>query len=155
MKKLISLCAALALALSLAACSGGGKDSAGYDPAAVSKALLDSGAFSETLEALDADLITGFYGLETAPEEAAVYTSTGATAEEVAVMTFADQESADAALTAMETRVADQKAACEGYLPAELPKLDKAIVKESGKSVLLVVANDPEKAQAALDGLNK
>lgn len=38
MKKLISLCAALALALSLAACSGGGKDSAGYDPAEIGRA---------------------------------------------------------------------------------------------------------------------
>lgn len=150
MKRLISLWAALALTLSLAACSGG-KDPAGYDPAAVSKALLDSGAFSETLEALDADLVKGLYGLETGPEEAAVYTSTGATAEEVAVMTFAGQEAADAALKAMEARVADQKAACEGYLPAELPKLDKAILRQSGKSVLLVVANDAEKAQAALE----
>lgn len=154
MKKLVSLGAALALVLALSACSGG-KTAAGYDPAAVSKALLDSGAFSETLEALDADLVPGLYGLETAPEEEAVYTSTGATAEEVAVMEFAGQEAADAALKALETRVSDQKDACRDYLPAELPKLEKAVVKESGKTVLLVVANDYEKARSALDGLEK
>ena len=153
MKKFLTLGAALALALALTACSGGGKTAADYDPAAASRALLDSGAFSETLEALDADLVPGLYGLETAPDEAAVYTSTGATAEEVAVLRFADQAAADAALTALETRVADQKEACQDYLPAEIPKLEQAIVKESGKTVLLVVASDYDKAQSALDGL--
>lgn len=114
---------------------------------------LDSGAFSETLEALDADLISSLYGLESQPEAAAVYTSTGATAEEIAVLVFSTQEEAANARKALEARVSDQKDACEGYLPSELPKLEQAIVKESGSSVLLVVANDSQAAQAALDGL--
>ena len=107
----------------------------------------------EALEALDADLISSLYGLESQPEAAAVYTSTGATAEEIAVLVFSTQEEADDARKALEARVSDQKDACEGYLPAELPKLEQAIVKESGSSVLLVVANDSQAAQAALDGL--
>lgn len=153
MKKLTALCLALTLVLGLAACSGGNGAEGGteYDPVSTAQALLDSGAFSEVLVALDADLIPSLYGLEDGPELAAVYTSTGATAEEVAVMRFSDQESADAALKALETRVSDQKAACEGYLPAELPKLDKAIVRASGKTVLLVVAADYDKVQAALE----
>lgn len=155
MKKWISFGATLALVLALAACSGGSKAAAEYDPAATSAALLDSGAFSETLEPLDADLVPDLYGLEVAPDEAAVYTSTGATAEEVAVMKFADQSAADAALTALETRVADQKEACQDYLPAEMPKLEQAVVKESGKSVLLLVASDYDKGQSALDALEQ
>ena len=153
MKKLFSLCAALAFTLILAACSGGGAPAGAYDPDATAQALLDSGAFSEALEALDADLIPSLYGLESQPEAAAVYTSTGATAEEIAVLVFSTQEEADDARKALEARVTDQKDACEGYLPAELPKLEQAIVKESGSSVLLVVANDSQAAQAALDGL--
>ena len=69
------------------------------------------------------------------------------------VLVFSTQEEADDARKALEARVSDQKDACEGYLPAELPKLEQAIVKESGSSVLLVVANDSQAAQAALDGL--
>lgn len=153
MKKLVSLYTVLVLLLSLTACSDSGGDAKEYDPPATAQALLDAGVFSEALEPLDADLIPLLYGLEAQPAQAAVYTSTGATAEEVAVLAFATQSEADAALDALNTRVADQKDACEGYLPAELPKLDKAIVKASGKSVLLVVANDAQKAQTTLDGL--
>ena len=50
MKKLFSLCVALAFTLILAACSGGGAPAGAYDPDATAQALLDSGAFSETLE---------------------------------------------------------------------------------------------------------
>ena len=106
LKKLFSLCVALAFTLILAACSGGGAPAGAYDPD-----------------------------------------------EEIAVLVFSTQEEADDARKALEARVSDQKDACEGYLPAELPKLEQAIVKESGSSVLLVVANDSQAAQAALDGL--
>ena len=151
---LIRLMPAALLCLALTACGGGGAvGQTPYDPETAAQALLDSGAFSEALEALDADLISSLYGLESQPEAAAVYTSTGATAEEIAVLVFSTQEEADDARKALEARVSDQKDACEGYLPAELPKLEQAIVKESGSSVLLVVANDSQAAQAALDGL--
>ena len=42
----------LALCLCLTAC-GGTADEAGYDPAAAAQALLDSGAFTQALDALD------------------------------------------------------------------------------------------------------
>lgn len=150
-------CAAMAaLFLLLAGCAGAPTGGAAeFVPAATAQALLDSAAFSETLEALDADLITGVYGLTAEPKEAAVYTSTGATAEEVVVLTFEKTEDADAALTALTKRVADQREACDGYLPLELPKLDGAVVKQAGASVLLVVAADYDAVTAALDGLAK
>ena len=143
----------LALTLLLSAC-GEAPAATEYDPAKTAQALLDSGAFSEELDALDADLVAGVYGLAAEPASAAVYASTGATAEEVVVLKYEKQEDADAAYKALEKRVADQKEACEGYLPLEIPKLDSSIVKESGLSVLLVVANDYAAAQKALDGLN-
>lgn len=152
MKKLIPILGTLILLVSLCACSSGGGEK-DYDPAATAKALLDSEAFSEPLEPLDADLVSSLYGLENEPTEAAVYTSTGATAEEIAVLKFGDKKAADDALKALNDRIANQKDACEGYLPKEIPKLDTAIVKESGNSVLLVVAAAVDKAQAALDGL--
>ena len=91
------------------------------------------------------------YGIdESTVTGSAVYGSTGATAEEVAVFTLTDETAAQAAKTALETRVADQKTARESYLPAEIVKLDAAIIEQRGSSVLMVVAADAEAAQNAL-----
>ena len=55
----------------------------------------------------------------------------------------------------LEARVADQKTALESYQPDEVSKLDKAILTQSGNTVVLVVAADADKAQSTLDGLSK
>ena len=70
MKKLMVVLTALTLAV-LAAC--GGKDPApsGYDPQTTAQALLDSGAFTQELSQLDADLVSAYLGLESQPEEEA------------------------------------------------------------------------------------
>ena len=140
----------LALALLLCACGGGG-EKAPFDPAATADALLESGAFSETLEAIDQDVACILYGIdESTVTGGAVYGSTGATAEEIAVFTLSDAAGAAAAKTALENRVTDQKAALESYLPAEIVKLDAALIEQRGNSVLMVVASDIEAAEQAL-----
>ena len=142
--------AALAAALVLVLCACGGAEEP-FDPASTAGALLDSGAFSENLEQLDQDVACMLYGIDEATVTgSAVYGSTGATAEELAVFTLTDEAAAQAAKTALETRVADQKAVLESYQPAEIVKLDAAIVEQRGSSVLMVVAADAEAAQAAL-----
>ena len=147
---------ALALGLSLTACGGGEAETQqSYDPEAATQALLDSGAFSEQLESIDAGMAQNYFGLDAAPQEAAVYGSTGATAETAAVLVVDSEETASAAADNQEVWIEDQKAACEGYLPADIPKLDSAILDQAGNSVVLVVAGDYDKAQAALDGLEE
>lgn len=143
---------AAALALALCACGGGGGDAVPFDPAAVSDSLLESGAFSERLEAIDQDVACLLYGIDASTVTgSAVYGSTGATAEEIAVFTLSSAEAAEAARDALETRIADQRAAYESYIPAEVPKLDAAILELRGSSVLMVVASDAAAAQAALE----
>ena len=150
MRKLVT--AALLLGLVLTACGPAPAEVKQYDPETTAQALLDSGAFSETLEPLDADLISGVYGLTAAPESASAHTSTGATAEEVVVLVYADADGAAAGKADLERRVADQREACDGYLPLELPKLDSALISQVGNSVLLVVASDYDAARKALEG---
>ena len=150
MRKLFPL--GLILALALTACSAPAAEAKEYDIEATPKALLDSGAFSETPEALDADLISGVYNLTAEPSSAAAYTSTGATAEEVVVLVYADSDGAAAGKADLERRVADQKEACQDYLPLEIPKLEGAVISQSGNSVLLVVASDYDAVQKALEG---
>ena len=124
----------LALCLCLTAC-GGTADEAGYDPAAAAQALLDSGAFTQALDAL-------------------VYASLSAGAEEIAVLKLGSAGAAEAALTALENRVAEQREALESYQPEEVGKLDSAIVEQKGNTVLLVVAADAALARSTLDELN-
>lgn len=150
-KNLGAAIAALAAAMTLVLCACGGGAAEPFDPASTASALLDSGAFSENLEQLDQDVACMLYGIdESTVTGSAVYGSTGATAEEIAVFTLTDETAAQAAKTALETRVADQKTALESYLPAEIVKLDAAIIEQRGSSVLMVVAADAEAAQNAL-----
>lgn len=150
--------AALTLCLTLSACGGdsGGSQTAGaFDPDAAAQALLDSGAFTETLEEVDADVATMLYGVDAADiTDCAVYTSLSAGAEEIAVLVMADETAASAAMDGLEKRVADQKAALESYQPDEVAKLDNAILEQRGSSVLLAVCADADAARAAIDGLS-
>ena len=147
--------AALILCLTLTACSG--KDdggSGGYDPAATAQALLDSGAFTDTLEAVDKDTAAILYGVDAESiVDCACYTSLSAGAEEIAVLSMKDADAAKTAMEGLEARVADQKAVLESYQPDEVTKLDKAILTQSGNTVVLIVAADGDKAQSTLDGL--
>lgn len=141
----------LVLLLLLCACGGGGGKSAEFDPAATADALLESEAFSEVLTPIDQDIACTLYGIdEDTVTGSAIYGSTGATAEEIAVFTFADADGAAAGKAALETRISEQKIALENYQPAELVKLDAVLMEQRGNSVLMVVAADREAAEAAL-----
>ena len=146
------LAAAAALCLLLSACGKG--DVKAYDPASAAQALLNSGAFTDTLEELDRDVAVVYYGLDgDTVQDCAVYTSLSAGAEEIAVFVLRDEAAAKAALEALNSRVEDQKAALKDYQPDEVTKLDGAIVEQRGNSALLAVAADGAAARAALDAL--
>ena len=141
MKRLLPGLISLAMFFTLAAC--GGQAAAGFDPAADSAALLETTAFSEDLIEIDAETACMLYGIdgETVTGVAA-YGSTGATAEEVAIFTLDSEESAAAALEALELRVSDRMVALADYQPQEIGKLECAVVEQRGDTVLLVVAAD-------------
>lgn len=92
------------------------------------------------------------YGLEEAglaPEQltyAEALRSSGATCEELALLIFVDERAAQAAATALDQYIAAQILSNKDYRPAEVPKLEKAILEQRGTTVLLLVANDYEAA---------
>lgn len=150
-QKLIALCGALCLLL--AGCGGGGSGARPFTADDV-QTLLDAGIFSEELEPVDADLVCPLYGLDEAlVSDCAAYLSTGATAEELVLFTAADESGAQTIKTACEQRLADQIAAYEDYGPAEVTKLEGAVLQVRGTTVLLVVADDAAGATSAVDGL--
>ena len=151
MKKLFRVALALTVLLSLAACGGQETEKAAFSPDNAAT-LLESGAFSEALEPIDTDVACALYGIdETTVTEAAVYGSTGTTAEELAIFVLTDEDTAQAALTALGYRVADRKDAMADYIPGEVPKLEKAVLEQRGNTVLLVVANDYDPVEEFLN----
>lgn len=153
MKKLCLTLSAVLLLTCLAAC-GGEEAKEPFDPEATAQTLLNTpGVFSETLERLDRAVVEGEYGLEgQGASEVVCWYSPGGTAEEVTVVTFEAEPSARAFADAAWAHIADQKEANETYRPAEMPKLEKAVVERRGSTVLVLVCADYEAAQAALDG---
>ncbi|MGN0968088.1 MAG: DUF4358 domain-containing protein [Oscillospiraceae bacterium] len=150
MKKLI--CALLTCALLLAVCAGCGKkeQEASFQPEQTVQALLDSGAFSETLEELDPTLLFTLPGNAEDYAGSLLVYSTGATAETAAVMLTPDTDRAQQVQAALQAWVDGQIEAERNYRPAEVEKLEHAILETRGNSVLLVVAADWEKAAQAI-----
>ena len=150
MKRLMSLLMSLlltaALMLPLTACSP--KEAKPPFPTSLTTQLLETEVFSEELEPLEAELAWMLYGLDatTLTQEqrtgASIFRSTGATCEEIALFTFADEAAAQTAADALDRYLTAQIEINKDYRPAELPKLKQAVLERRGTTVLLLVAND-------------
>ena len=118
-EKLLCLAAAAACLTMLAGC-GGGTSAQPYTQEQA-QAILDSGVFTDDLEELDSDTIWALYGLESgglsreALTESFVRRSSGATCEELALLTFADGDAAQASLAPLETYLQNQIKDNEDY----------------------------------------
>ena len=81
-------------------------------------------------------------------------TGTGATAEELAVFETKDSAAAEALVEKLKTRNSDRIESYSTYIPAEVPKLEDAVMVSGGRYVVLCVAQDAsavrELAQKAL-----
>ena len=152
MKRL--MCCAAACLLLLSACTAK-EEQASFDPEDTAQAVLDSGAFSETLEQLDTQVAVMLFGLEGAAEDyegSVVYYSTGATSEIVAVIQTGEGGDTETVAQTLQTWVDSQVEATRDYQPAEVEKLEHAILEQRGTTVLLVVAADWETAAQAVPG---
>lgn len=147
----------LTLVLLLSACiPAQSSQTPGFAPELVEQ-LLGCGAFSEPIDPLTPDIAWGLYRLSAAGldreemTDTIAYRSSGATCEELALLTFTDEETAKTAVTALEEYLSDQIVANRDYRPAEVPKLEQAQLLCRENTVILLVAND---YTPALDLLN-
>lgn len=121
-----------------------------FDPLA--KELLESGGFSDILCPLTTDVASSLYKIDKNDiEDLSMYCSTGATAEEIALFKAKDEASALRIKEAVDARIQYQKKAYESYLPAEVPKLEDAIVRHQGVFVIYVTSNEPERAEDIIE----
>ena len=153
MKKWICGMLAAAFLLAGTACEKEPEKEVSFPAELTTQALLDSGAFSESLEELETDIAAMMFWLPgdvTGYEGSKVYCSTGATAEVAAVISVADPDKVPEVEQALKNWVESQIEAERDYRPAEVPKLENAIVEVRGFTVLLAVAADWEKAEAVV-----
>lgn len=148
------ICGALTCALLLAVCAGCAQSEPekepSFQPTQTVQAILDSGAFSEALEELDPTLLFPLSGNAEDYEGSVLYYSTGATSETAAVIFVSDAGQVDEVEKILSDWVEYQIEAEQNYRPAEVEKLENAILETRGNTVLLVVAADREKAEAAI-----
>ena len=109
--------------------------------------------YEGNLEQMDDDMIAILYDVN--PEDVKtqiVYCSTDATADEIAVFEATSNDAAKRILEIVKQRVEDEKLSYEGYNPAQVDKLAKAITIQSGNVVVLNVSSDSEKAKKIVKG---
>ena len=152
-KSIILAGAALVMVFALAGC---GKKEVTMDVTEVANQLLENITYQDELSSIDLDTASMFFNFADVDiVNGAVFESSGATAEEIAVLECADSTAANAAKAALETRVADQKESYTDYVPEELVKLDKAVIITNGKYAVLSVSDDPDKAAEIINGYIK
>ncbi|MSS64942.1 DUF4358 domain-containing protein [Velocimicrobium porci] len=112
--------------------------------------------YQDELSKLDKDVAIEMYQLDGIEvEDCIVYVSTGATAEEIAVISAKNGTDASKIEEAFEKRVEEQKNSFKDYVPEELKKLDEAVIEEEGNIVVLSISDEDEKAEALIKNAAK
>ncbi|MFU0831955.1 MAG: DUF4358 domain-containing protein [Oscillospiraceae bacterium] len=149
MKKILSIAAALLIVLTGCASSGNIKD---VDVQKIADELINTITFQDEMSELNQDTAIGIFGIETDDVvKAAVYESTGATAEEVAAFECKDEQAAGRIKKKAEDRIETQRTGFQDYMPAEMEKLKDPVLIQQGKYVILCVSDDNETAKQTID----
>ena len=147
----------LGAAVLIAACIGGcGKKAADVNAQELADALKNGITYEDDLSSIDLDTAQMIYNFGDANiAEAVFYESTGATAEEIVVLKCASDADAGTAEDALKARVDEQKESVTDYVPAELEKLNAAVIYRSGNCAVLSVSSEPDKARGIIDSYFK
>ena len=163
MKRLLTLAAALMalmMVLSLSACGETAEETgeestvettapaAPVDLAALREQLLTDCGISDFVN-VETDALTNLYGIDAAgvASSASFSASSGAAfPQEIVMVQAVDEAAAGTMLNTLKGLVSQWIEADRDYAPEEVPKLEKAVLRQSGAWVVLVVANDPDAA---------
>lgn len=121
------------------------------DPAAVTAAVTAVFDTENVLEA-DAQMVKRLYGIQPADYESCTlyYPKTNMGAEELLIVKLRDVSQREAVVAAVEKRIETQKAAFDGYGPAQFSLLENhAVVEPRGNYVLFVVSEAADAARTA------
>lgn len=143
--KAITLLLTLTILAALAGCA----PKAQVDGPALLQSILEQAAFTEALSDVGDSAALYFPDL---PQGAKVqmYGGSGYYAEELALITLAQEADAAAAQESVQAHLQQLRQQFSNYIPAEVSKIDKAIVYHSGVYILLCVGGDANRVHEIL-----
>lgn len=136
-----------AAVLFVAGCSSSAKT---IDATELAKSLATEIAYDDTLEELDADEIAMYMDVPDGVESV-MYMGSGSTAEEVAVFTAQDEDTAKTMMTNVQSHLDDQAESFEDYIPEEAKRVGNAVLEQKGKYVILCVSGDSDTAKEVIE----
>lgn len=143
----------IAVVLLFSACSENGEIK-NIDPQTAAETLLNEVSFRDTLLQADASSIDLNYKMDDSVEHYAIYmSSSGATAEEIAVIKVSDKANLKNAEDILKKRVEELKFRFEDYVPGEMVKLNAPVIISKGDTAVLVIADDASAAKKAVENL--
>jgi hypothetical protein len=114
--------------------------------------IVEKTEFADFMSLVDFEIFLSLYNLdESIVKDASMYASTGATAEEVAVIIPYDEAELELIQVACEERIEAQKDGFKNYIPEELVKLENPVMKRVGDAFIFVVCNDKDKAEELIN----
>lgn len=153
MKKKIAAMMFLIMLGTLAGCSKEKKEDRVIDVHTMAQRLLNDITYEDQLTKVEGNMFQMIYGISQEDiEEYEAYVSTGATAEEIAVIKAKDEATAESMEEKLTERVEAQKNSFANYIPKEVEKLEEAVVYQEGVYVVLSISNDDEKAEEIISG---
>lgn len=138
-KEILIFLISIIIVTTLFGCSGQ-KDTNDIDIVDLSDQLLKGAEFEDELSAVDDTTVKKLYNIDNYVK-ASVYISSGATAEEIALFEFENKETTEDGMKKATDRIEEQKSDFESYIPKEIPKLDNAVIRQSGRYLLVCVSN--------------
>lgn len=122
-------------------------DAADVNVASLAEELNSQVEFGEDLTKLDDAGLERVYRIESSDfTEAAGYTGSGATVDQISVWEAPDAAAAQKIEDALKDFLETQIESYSTYMPDEVPKLEDAVLKRSGVYVALCVSEDAAKA---------
>lgn len=105
--------------------------------------IIQNIKFEDELNKVDKETANKLYDINNAVSQI-VYMSSGATAEEIAIFEFEDEENCKKALEKANNRIEGQKQSFKDYMPKEMKKLEDAIIINKNKYLIVCITDNQE-----------
>ena len=162
MKKIALILALIAMLGCVASCGQTQKDAETAAPVTQSAPttaaqwldlLAENVPFDDTMTSVpeQAASVYGILDEDGYTGDCALYISTMATPEEIAVFQADEHLSTEDLISLAHARLLRQQGSYEDYAPAEVPKIESAVVKTCGDFVIVCVCADNTKAESILN----
>ena len=150
MKKIFAAVLAVAIIFTFIGCTKA--EPKFYEADAVADALSQNLEFGEELEKSTAEIAYTIFGIDpNLCTNAALYTGSGATADEIAVFNCIDDAAAEVVYKAAETRLQYLYDGYSSYGPDEVSKIEASSVIREGNTVIFCVCNNFDAVQRIAD----